>query len=158
MRALLLSLFAVLALQGCAHYLPPLAGPTAKLRFVTLPGNKTEIHALNEARCESAPAASIAVLGGTDPAASTNAREIAVRSDQGFAAQIKAASGAGPGGAKWAYTKCSKRFVLHPKEGASYEAQLEQYNGGCTLNVFRLSRESGTYVRRLADTEVTRCH
>ena len=158
MHALLLFLFALFALQGCTHYLPPLAGPTAKLRFVTLPGNKTEIHALNEARCESAPGASIALLGGADPAASTNAREIAVRSDQGFAAQIKAASGAGPGGAKWAYAKCSKRFVLHPKEGASYEAQLEQYNGGCTLNVFRINRESGTYVRRLADTEVTRCH
>ena len=158
MRALPLSLVALLALQGCTHYLPPLAGPTAKLRFVSLPGYKTEIHALNEARCDSAPGASIAALGGADPAASTNAREIMVRSDQGFAAQIKAAAGAGPGGAKWAYAKCSKRFVLNPKEGASYEAQLEQYNGGCTLNIFRISRESGNYVRRLADAEVTRCH
>lgn len=148
----------LLALQGCTHYLPPLAGPTAKLRFVTLPGNKTEIHALNEARCESAPGASIAALGGPDPAASSNAREITVRSDQGLAVQMKAAAGAGPGGAKWAYAKCSKRFVLVPKESVSYEAQLEQYNGGCTLNVFRLSRESGTSVRRLADAEVTRCH
>ena len=39
----------------------------------------------------------------------------------------------------------------------NYEAQLEQYQGGCTLNIFRLSREAGTYVRRLADAEVTRC-
>ena len=157
MRALLLFLFALLALQGCTHYLPPLAGPTAKLRFVTLPGNKTEIHALKEARCESAEGASIALLGGADPVASNNAREIAVRSDQGFAAQIKTASGAGPGGAKWAYAKCSKRFVLQPKEGASYEAQLEQYNGGCTLNIFRIGLDAGIYVRRVADAEVTRC-
>jgi len=166
-------LFILLALQGCTHYIPPLSGPTANLRFVSLPGNKTEIHALNDARCDSTPGSTIAVLGEalrnetgqgrsvgmplSDLSSRTNASEIAIRSGQAFAAQIKAAQGPGPSGVKWSYAKCSKRFVLNPKEGMNYEAQLEQYNGGCTLNVFRIGRESGTYVRRLADTEVTRC-
>ncbi|MBI5753167.1 MAG: hypothetical protein HZA59_13650 [Hydrogenophilales bacterium] len=169
----LLPILPVLLLGGCAHYFEPLGGPTANLRFVSLPGNKTEIHALSEARCDSAPSATIAVVGEalrnetgqgrsvgmplSDPASRTNASEIAIRSGQAFAAQMKAAQGPGPSGVKWAYGKCSKRFVLNPKEGMNYEAQLEQYNGGCTLNVFRISREAGTYVRRLADTEVTRC-
>lgn len=174
MRAsLLLLLFILLALQGCAHYMPPLSGPTANVRFVSLPGNKTEIHALNDPRCDSTPGSTIAVVGEAlrnetgqgrsvgmplnDLSSRTNASEISIRSGQAFAAQIKAAPGPGPSGVKWAYGKCSKRFVLHPKEGMNYEAQLEQYNGGCTLNVFRIGRESGTYVRRLADTEVMRC-
>ena len=166
-------LFILLALQGCTHYMPPLSGPTANLRFVSLPGNKTEIHALNDARCESTPGSTIAVVGEAlrnetgqgrsvgiplnDPASRTNASEITIRSGQAFAAQMNAAPGPGPSGAKWAYGKCSKRFVLTPKDGMNYEAQLEQYNGGCTLNVFRIGREAGTYVRRLADSEVTRC-
>ena len=53
----------VLMLHGCTHYTPPLAGPTAKLRFVSLPGNKTEIHALLDARCDSTPGTTIAVVG-----------------------------------------------------------------------------------------------
>lgn len=169
----LLFLFILLALQGCTHYTPPLSGPTANLRFVSLPGNKTEIHTLNDARCDSTPGSTIAVVGEalrnetgqgrsvgmplSDLSSRTNASEIAIRSGQAFAAQMKAAPGPGPSGAKWAYGKCSKRFVLNPKEGMNYEAQLEQYNGGCTLNVFRIGREAGTYVRRLADSDVTRC-
>lgn len=172
MRSPLLILPALL-LYGCAHYIPPFSGPTANLRFVSLPGNKTEIHTLNDARCDSTPGSTIAVVGEalrnetgqgrsvgmplSDLSSRTNASEIAIRSGQAFAAQIKAAQGPGPSGAKWDYGKCSKRFVLNPKEGVNYEAQLEQYNGGCTLNVFRISREAGAYLRRLADTEVTRC-
>lgn len=162
-----------LLFSGCAHYSAPLSGPTAKLRFVTLPGNKTEISSLNDARCDSAPDSTIAILGEAlrnetgqgrsvgmplgDSVPKASSSEIDVRSGQAFGAQIKAAAGRGPSGAKWAYGKCIKRFVLTPKEGVNYEAQLEQYNGGCTLNVFRISREAGTYVRRLADAEVTRC-
>lgn len=169
----LLFLFIILALQGCTHYTPPLSGPTANLRFVSLPGNKTEIHVLDDARCDSIPGSTIAVVGEalrnetgqgrsvgmplSDLSSRTNASEIAIRSGQAFAAQMKAAHGPGPSGAKWAYGKCSKRFVLNPKEGMNYEAQLEQYNGGCTLNIFRIGREAGTYVRRLADSDVTRC-
>jgi hypothetical protein len=168
-----LLLVVTLALHGCTGYLPPLSGPTANLRFVSLPGNKTEIHALSEARCDSAPSATIAVVGEalrnetgqgrsvgmplSDLSSRANASEIAIRSEQAFAAQMKAAPGPGPSGVKWAYGKCSKRFVLNPKEGMNYEAQLEQYHGGCTLNVFRISREAGTYVRRLADSDLTRC-
>lgn len=171
--ARLILLFIFLGLQGCTHYLPPLAGPSANLRFVSLPGNRTEIHELDEARCDSTPGPAIAVLGEAlrnetgqgrsvgmplnDLSSRSNASEITIRSGQAFAAQIKAAPGPGPGGVKWAYGKCSKRFVLHPKEGMNYEAQLEQYNGGCTLNIFRIGRESGTYVRRLADSEAMRC-
>ncbi len=166
-------LFLVLALHGCTTYTPPLSGPTANLRFFTLPGNKTDIHELKEARCDSTPGATIAVLGQTlhnetgqgrsvgmplgDTVPKTNTSEITIRSGQAFAAQMKAVSAPGPNGENWAYGKCRKSFVLKPKEGMNYEAQLEQYNGGCTLNVFRLSREAGTYVRRLADTEVKRC-
>lgn len=168
-----LLLLSLLALQGCATYLPPLTGPTAKLRFVTLPGNKTDIHTLDDARCDSPVDATLAVLGEkiandssqgrsggiplNDYGARANAREITIRSGQVFAAQMKAAQGPGPSGVKWDYAKCSKRFLLTPKEDAYYEAQLEQYNGGCTLNVFRIGKESGTYVRRLADAEVIRC-
>lgn len=167
------SLIVLLMLQGCAHYTPPLTGPTAKLRFVSLPGNKTEIHALVDARCDSPPGATIAVVGEalhnemgqgrsvgiplSDPLSRSNASEITIRSGQAFGAQMKAARAPGPGGGKWYYEKCSKRFLLTPKEGMHFEAQLEQYDGGCTLNVFRISREAGTYIRRVADTEVTRC-
>lgn len=166
--------FAILALHGCTTYTPPLSGPTANLRFFTLPGNKTEIHVLDEARCDSTPGATIAILGQAlhnetgqgqsvgmplgDSVPKARASEIAIRSGQAFAAQMKAAAAPGPNGENWVYGKCRKRFVLKPKEGRNYEAQLEQYNGGCTLNVFRLSREAGTYVRRLADAaEVQRC-
>lgn len=167
------SLIVLLLLQGCTHYTPPFAGPTAKLRFVSLPGNKTEIHALVDARCDSTPGATIAVVGEalrnaagqgrsvgiplSDPTSRSNASEITLRSGQAFAAQIKAAKAPGPTGANWHYEQCNKRFVLTPQEGMHFEAQLEQYHGGCTLNVFRISREAGTYVRRVADAEVTRC-
>ncbi|MDP1682887.1 MAG: hypothetical protein Q8L39_14090 [Burkholderiales bacterium] len=102
MRSTQLSLlFILLALQGCAHYLPPLSGPTANLRFVSLPGNKTEINALNDARCDSTPGSTIAVVGEalrnetgqgrsvgiplSDLSSRTNASEIAIRSGQAFA-------------------------------------------------------------------------
>ena len=167
------TLIPLLFLAGCANYTPPLAGPTANLRFFTLPGNKTEIHTLKDPRCDSAPGATIAVLGQTlrnetgqgrsvgmplgDFMPKASISEIVIRSDQAFAAQMQAAKAPGPHGENWNYENCRKRFVLKPKEGVNYEAQLEQYNGGCTLNVFRLSREAGTYLRRLADAEVTRC-
>ena len=174
MRSTQLALLGIaLALQGCSQYLPPLTGPTAQLRFFTLPGNKTEIHTVGEARCDGAPDASIAVLGESqhnatgqgrslgmplgDVIPKANSSEITIRSGQAFAAQMKAVAAPGPRGADWSYEKCRKRFVLKPKEGVNYEAQLEQYDGGCTLNVFRLSHEAGTYVRRLAGAEVTRC-
>ena len=172
MRSLFLILLTLL-FNGCAQYTPPLSGPTAQLRFVSLPGNKTEIHTLDNARCESAPDAMIAVVGEmlhnetgqgrsvgmplADSFSKASTSEITLRSGQAFAAQIKATPGPGPNGAKWSYGKCSKRFILSPKESMQYEAQLEQYNGGCTLNVFRINREAGAYVRRLADAEVMRC-
>ena len=167
------SLLVFLLFQGCTHYTPPLTGPTAKLRFISLPGNKTEIHALVDARCDSILGTTIAVVGEAlrneagqgrsvgvpldDPSSRSNASEITIRSGQALAVQMKAEKAPGPGGVKWSYEKCSKRFVLTPKEGMNFEAQLEQYNGGCTLNIFRISREAGTYVRRVADAEVTRC-
>ena len=167
------SLLTLLLLQGCTHYTAPLTGPTAKLRFVSLPGNKTEIHALLDARCDSSPGTKIAVVGEAlrneagqgrsvgvpldDPSSRSNASEITIRSGQALAVQMKAEKAPGPGSTKWNYEKCSKRFVLTPKEGMNFEAQLEQYNGGCTLNIFRIGREAGTYVRRVADAEVTRC-
>ena len=165
--------FILLLLQGCTHYMPPLAGPTANLRLVSLPGNKTEIHALVDARCDSIPGATIAVVGEAlrneagqgrsvgvpldDPSSRSNASEITIRSGQALAVQMKAAKAPGPGGVQWRYEKCSKRFVLTPKEGMNFEAQLEQYNGGCVLNIFRISREAGSYVRRVADAEVKHC-
>lgn len=168
-----LLLFVTLVLQGCASYMPPLSGPTANVRFVSLPGNRTEIHALSDARCDSGTGSTIAIVGEAlrnengqgrsvgmplaESAPKASASEIAVRSGQAFAAQIKAAPGPGPSGANWSYGRCTKRFVITPKEGMNYEAQLEQYNGGCTLNVFRISREAGAYVRRLADKDVTHC-
>ncbi len=163
----------ILALQGCANYLPPLTGPTANLRFYTLPGNKTEIHELDKPRCDSALGKKIAIvgqavhnetgqgrsvgmpLGDLIPKASSS--EITIRSGQAFAAQMQAAAAPGPNGVSWAYAQCSKRFVFHPKQGMNYEVQIEQYDGGCTLNVFRISREAGAYVRQLANNEVTRC-
>ena len=168
-----LPIFVIFIFQGCTHYTPPLTGPTAKLRLISLPGNKTEIHALADARCDSALGTPIALVGQAlrneagqgrsvgvpldDPSSRSNASEITIRSGQAFAVQISAAKAPGPGGAKWYYEKCSKRFVLTPKEGRKFEAQLEQYNGGCTLSVFRIGREAGNYIRRVADTEVTRC-
>ena len=52
-----------LALQGCTNYTSPLSGPTANLRFLTLPGNKTEIHTLDAPRCDSSSDKTIAIVG-----------------------------------------------------------------------------------------------
>ena len=166
-------LLVFLLFQGCTHYTPPLAGPTAKLRLISLPGNKTEIHALVDARCDSAVGTPIALVGEAlrngagqgrsvgvpldDPSSRSNASEITIRSGQAFGVQMKAAKAPGPGAANWSYEKCSKRFILTPKEGMNFEAQLEQYNGGCTLNLFRINREAGSYVRRVADADVKHC-
>ena len=174
MRSTLLALlYLTLAVQGCTQYTPPLSGPTANLRFLTLPGNKTEIHVLEEARCDSAIGASVAVIGQAlhnetgqgrsvgmplgELLNKANVSETIIRSGSAFAAQIEAAAAPGPKGESWRYEKCRKRFVLKPKVGVNYEIHIEQYQEGCTLNAFRLTREAGTYVRHLADAEVTRC-
>lgn len=159
---------ASIGLAGCAHYFEPLGGATAKLRFVSLPGSKTEVHELNDTQCLGTPGAAIAVVGlgvtgGTNQGRSLGmalqetvqrptASETSVRAGKPFAAQFKASAAPGPRGANWSYPACTKGFVLTPKEGEQYEAQLEQVHGGCVLNVFRLSRErDGSYVRRVAE-------
>lgn len=164
----LLALLVVLLLAGCAHYFEPLSGATAKLRFVTLPGARTEVSELSETQCAGHPGATIAVLGnavrdGTNqgrslgmPLQETVARptasETRIPAGQPFAAQFKANAAPGPKGAGWDYPACTRSFVLTAKEGESYEAQLEQLHGGCQLNVFRITREKdGSYVRRLAE-------
>lgn len=168
---------ACLALAGCAHYFEPMGGATAKLRFVSLPGAKTEIHELSDTQCIGGTGAAIATVGlgvsnGKNQGRSLSmplqetvqrptASEVSIRAGKPFAAQFKAARAAGPRGAIWAYESCSKSFVLTAKEGEHYEAQLEQYHGGCVLNVFRINRErDGSYVRRVAENAKelkTRC-
>ena len=173
----LIAIAACLALAGCAHYFEPFGGATAKLRFVSLPGSKTEIHELSNTQCIGNSGAAIAtvglaVKGGTNQGRSQGmplqetvqrptASEISIRAGRPFAAQFQAARVPGPRGASWSYEACTRGFVLTAKEGENYEAQLEQYHGGCVVNVFRISRErDGTYVRRVAENArelKTRC-
>lgn len=177
MQRYLIPLAASLALSGCAHYFEPMGGATAKLRFVSLPGAKTEIHELSDTQCIGGTGASIAtvglgVSGGKNQGRSLKiplqetvqrptASEVSIRAGKPFAAQFRAARAAGPRGANWSYESCTRSFVLTAKEDENYEAQLEQYHGGCVVNVFRISRErDGTYVRRVAENAKelkTRC-
>ena len=151
-------------LAGCTHYIEPLGGSSAKLRFVSLPGNPTEIHALEDQRCTGTLIAKLGLsvkdganqsrslhmpLPESIPRAATT--ELAVRANQPLTAQFKVVSGRGPQGADWSYAACNKSFVLTPKPDELYEAQLEQQAGGCQLNIFRITREKdGSYVRRIA--------
>lgn len=157
-----------LALSGCAHYADPFTGPTAKLRVVSLPGSATEVRELDDPRCVGRPGVLVAQLGisvknGANQGRSLHmplqesvpqaaASEINVRAGQPFAAQFKLSASPGPRGLGWSYPACVKSFVLTPKEGEQYEAQVEQLHGACHLNVFRLSRErDGSHVRRVAE-------
>lgn len=173
-----LVLIFTLALAGCAHYIEPIGGATAKLRVVSLPGNATEVRELNDTHCVGSSAGLIASLGlsvknGTNQGRSLHmplqdgvprlaAGELNIRAGQPFAAQFKANAASGPKGAGWSYPACSKSFAFTPKEGEYYEAQLEQLNTGCQINVFRISRErDGSYVRRIAEQSrelKTRCN
>lgn len=168
----------LILLSGCAHYVEPLGGSSAKLRLVTLPGNPTEVHALDDPRCIGNPKKLIAKLGlkvkdGTNQGrnlqmplqegfARTTATELGVHVNQPFAAQFKAAAGHGPSHADWSYPACSKSVVFTPKDNENYEVQFEQLAEGCILNVFRITREKdGSYVRRIApNTQVlkARCN
>lgn len=164
-RALLALLPAALA--GCAHYMPPLSGPTAKLRFVTSPGLRTEVHALPaDAGCMGRTDTTIAVLGErvegsaqgrslgmplADALPPRSMSEISIPAGTPFAARLGASKGPGPAGENWNYPACARGFTLVAREGEYYEALIEQFRSGCQLNVFRLSREKdGTYVRRVA--------
>jgi hypothetical protein len=163
--ALLITLAALLA--GCAHYVEPLGGSTAKLRLVSLPGNTTEIRELENPRCVGNFGAVVAQLGLNvkdgknqgrslqmplhDPLPRAATSELNVRAGQPIALLFKASSGRGPKVADWSYPACNKSFSLIPQEGELYEAQFEQLQNECQLNVFRISREKdGSYVRRLA--------
>lgn len=172
----LFALATCLALAGCAHF-EGFSGDTAKLRFVSLSGSRTEIHELSNTQCIGRTGVMIAtvglgVKGGMNQGRSMGiplqetvqrptASEMAVRAGKPFAAQFQVASAPGPRGTSGFYEACTKSFVLTPKEGENYEAQLEQYRGGCVLNVFRISRErNGSYVRREAENArelKTRC-
>lgn len=167
-----------LLLAGCAHYFEPMGGASAKLRFVSLPGAKTEISELAETHCAGRPGATIANVGmavrdGANQGRSLSmplqesvpratASEARIRAGQPFAAQLKASAAPGPKGAGWDYPACTRSFVITAKEGENYEAQLEQLHGGCQLNVFRITREKdGSYVRRVAENArelKTRCN
>ena len=166
MRLTLLIALATL-LAGCAHYIEPIGGSTAKLRVVSLPGNTTEIRELDDPRCIGNGGALVAKLGLSvkdganqgrslqmplhDPLPRAATSELSVRANQPIAMLFKASSGRGPKVADWSYPACNKAFALTPKEGELYEAQFEQLQNDCQLNVFRISREKdGSYIRRLA--------
>lgn len=162
---LLLALTALFA--GCTHYIEPLGGSSAKLRLVSLPGNTTEIRELENPRCIGNGGALVAKLGLKvkdgpnqgrslqmplhDPLPRAATSELSVRANQPIAMLFKAGSGRGPKVADWSYPACNKAFSLTAKEGELYEAQFEQLQNDCQLNVFHISREKdGSYIRRLA--------
>lgn len=165
----------VTVLGGCANYVEPLIGSSAKMRFVSLPGNTTEIHEMEDQRC---PGTLIAKLGlnvkdGTNQGRSLHmplqesvpraaATELNVRAARPLAVQFKAAPGRGPQGAAWSYAACNKSFVITPKQDELYEVQLEQHADGCQLNLFRFVRDKdGAYARQLErnlQTLKVRCH
>lgn len=168
-KAMRLALLLILAnlLAACTHYTEPLGGSTAKLRLVSLPGNATEIRELENPRCVGNGGALVAKIGlnvkdGTnqgrslqmpllDPLPRAATSELNVRADQPIAFLFKGGSGHGPKTADWSYTACNKSFSLIPKEGELYEAQFEQLQNECQVNVFRISREKdGSFIRRLA--------
>jgi hypothetical protein len=172
----LIPLLAAVAIAGCAH-LDGFGAGTAKLRFVSLSGSRTEIHELADTRCIGERGAKIATIGlevrgGANQGRSLGmplqdtvqrptATEISLPAGQPFAAQFQVAGAPGPRGTHSFYDACTKSFVLTPKAGENYEAQVEQYRGGCTLNVFHIHRErNGSYVRRVAENArelKTRC-
>lgn len=175
MRLTLLIVIATL-LAGCAHYIEPIGGSTAKLRLVSLPGNATEIHELKDPRCIGNSGALIAQLGlnvkdGKNQGRSLQmplqdslpraaASELNVRANQPIAMQFKVSSGRVSKVADWSYPTCSKSFTLTPKEDELYEAQFEQLQNDCQLNIFRISREKdGSYIRRLTpNAQVLKAH
>lgn len=160
---------AALTLAGCAHFqgFEGFRGDTAKLRLVSLSGARTEIRQLPNTECVGRTGALLAtvgldVKGGLNQGHSLGmplqgtvqrptASEITIPAGKPFAAQFHVNRVAGPRGTNTFYEACTKSFVLTPKAGENYEVQVEQYRGGCALNVFHLSRErNGTYVRREA--------
>lgn len=167
---------AALALAGCAHF-EGFGGNTAKLRLVSLSGARTEIHQLASTDCigrTGAPIATVGlgVKGGLNQGRSlgmplqgtvqgATASETSIPAGKPFAAQFHVDRAAGPRGTNTFYEACTKGFVLTPQAGENYEAQVEQYRGGCVLTVFHLSRErNGIYVRREAANArelTTRC-
>ena len=172
----LIALAACLTLAACAHF-EGFGGDTAKLRLVSLSGARTEIHQLSDTECVGRTGRLIAVVGlgvkgGMNQGHSLRmplqgtvrqptASEIAIHADKPFAAQFRVDRVAGPRGTHTFYEACTKSFVLMPQAGENYEARVEQYRGGCALNVFHLSRErNGAYVRREAANAhelTTRC-
>mgnify|MGYP001563222443 CR=1 FL=1 len=164
-RSLLIALATLLA--SCAHYIEPIGGGTAKLRLVSLPGNSTEIRELDDPRCIGNSGALVAKLGLNvkdgknqgrslqmplqDPLPRAATSELYVRANQPIAMLFKASSGRVSKVADWPYPACNKSFTLTAKEDELYEAQFEQLQNDCQLNVFRISREKdGSYIRRLA--------
>jgi hypothetical protein len=160
---------AALTLAGCAHFegFGGFGGDTAKLRLVSLSGARTEIHELANAECSRRSGALIAIVGlgvkgGLNQGRSLGmplqgtvqrptATEIAIPAGKPFTGQFHVDRVSGPRGTNTFYEACTRSFVLTPRAGESYEVQVEQYRGGCTLNVFHLSRErDGSYVRREA--------
>ena len=86
-----------------------------------------------------------------DPLPRAATSELNVRANQPIAMLFKASAGRGPKVADWSYPACNKAFSLTAKEGDLYEAQFEQLQNDCQLNMFRISREKdGSYIRRLA--------
>lgn len=160
----LLALFACLGLVGCAHP-PGWGGDTARLRLVSLSGARTEIRQLAPGDCPDRPTTLLAVLGlgvrdGVNQGRSermplqdsvlpATATELVIPAGRPFAARFQVASAPGPRGTDTVYPACVKSFVLTPAAGENYEVQVEQFRGGCVLNVFHLDRlQDGRYVRR----------
>lgn len=176
MRTSLSAVILSLLVSGCAHF-PGFGGDTAKLRLVSLSGARTEIHQLSDTECVGRTSRLIAVVGlgvkgGVNQGHSLGmplqgtvqrptATEIALYADKPFAAQFQVDRMSGPRGTHTFYEACTKSFVLTPQAGENYEVQLEQYRGGCAVNVFHLTRErNGVYVRRKAEDArelTTRC-
>lgn len=169
MRTSIPAMILGLLLAGCAHFegFAGFGGDTAKLRLVSLSGARTEIHRLSNTECGGRTGTLIAtvglgVKGGLNQGHSLGmplqgtvqrptASEMTIPAGKPFAAQFHVDRVAGPRGTNTFYEACTKSFVLTPEAGENYEVQVEQYRGGCTLNVFQLSRErNGSYVRREA--------
>jgi len=171
-------LLVISLLAGCSHYIEPIGGNTAKLRIVSLPGNPTEIHTLDQTTCIGQPDKLVAKLGLNIKDGVNQGRSLEMNLPEGLprasiaelridastpsAFRIKASAAKGPRGAGWSYPACIKSFRLTPKPDEQYEAQLEQQPGECQINIFRLSREKdGSYVRRIASNAEPlkhRCH
>jgi hypothetical protein len=154
----------VLFVAGCAApYVPPQAGPVAKLRIISVQSNNNFVKVGTDPNCISGDGATIATLGinanrGVNQGYGgrvgvplpTNllpkqTTEIVIPAEQAYSIEGSAVSFTGTG-----YSFCKAMVTFKPIRGESYEAIFDQVaRHDCTFQVSHfVQRSSGEWVRQ----------